>query len=132
MKRVYEHEIEVRWGDMDALGHVNNATYFTYFEQARISWFRALTRDAVMSRKQGPVMANASCEYRRAIVHPAHVVVEVLLGEPGRSSLPTGYRIRDALDASVEYATGASVLVWVDYETGKPVPLPDEVRTAAG
>ena len=116
---------------MDALGHVNNATYFTYFEQARISWFRALTRDAVMSRKQGPVMANASCEYRRAIVHPAHVVVEVLLGEPGRSSLPTGYRIRDASDASIEYATGSSVLVWVDYETGKPVPLPDEVRAAA-
>ena len=128
MKRVHEHPIEVRWGDMDALGHVNNATYFTYFEQARISWFRTLTGGAVMSRSQGPVMANASCEFRRPIVHPARVVVEVLVGPPGRSSLPTGYRIIDAAERTVEYATGASVLVWVDYATGKPVPLPDDVR----
>ena len=128
MKPVHEHEIEVRWGDMDALGHVNNATYFSYFEQARISWFRTLTGGAVMSRSQGPVMANASCEFRRAIVHPARVVVEVAVGEPGRSSLPTFYRIIDAADRTLEYATGASVLVWVDYTTGKSVPLPDDVR----
>ena len=128
MKPVHEHEIEVRWGDMDALGHVNNATYFSYFEQARISWFRTLTGGAVMSRSQGPVMANASCEFRRPIVHPARVAVEVAVGEPGRSSLPTFYRIVDAADRAVEYATGASVLVWVDYTTGKPVALPDDVR----
>ena len=128
MKKVHEHEIEVRWGDMDALGHVNNATYFTYFEQARISWFAALTGGRVMDQSQGPVMANASCEFRREIVHPARIVVEVLVGEPGRSSLPTGYRIVDAQDRAVEYATGASVLVWVDYKAGKSVPLPDAIR----
>lgn len=128
MKKVHEHTIEVRWGDMDALGHVNNATYFTYFEQARIAWFAGLAGGKVMDRRHGPVMANAACEFRRPIVHPARVVVEVLVGDAGRSSLPTAYRIVDAADPAVEYATGSSVLVWVDYSTGKSVPLPDGIR----
>lgn len=130
MKRVYEHELEVRWGDMDAVGHVNNAKYLTYFEQARIGWLDSLEVVA-MNRTRGPVMANASCEFRRAIVHPARLVVEVSVGSPGNSSLPTGYRIRDANDPGIEYAVGASVLVWVDYTTGKTVPVPDEIRALA-
>lgn len=130
MKPVFETEIEVRWGDMDAVGHVNNAVYFTYFEQARITWLDSLGI-AAMTHERGPVMANASCEFRRAIVCPARIRVEVSLGEPGRSSLPTGYRITDADDPAVEYATGASVLVWIDYKTGKSVDLPDAIRALA-
>lgn len=130
MKQVYEHELDVRWGDMDAVGHVNNATYLTYFEQARIGWLASIGAGAVaFSETAGPVMANVSCEFRRAIVHPARLRVEVTAGPAGRSSLPTGYRIVDARDPTVEYATGSSVLVWVDYRTGKSVPLPEELRS---
>lgn len=129
MKQVYEHELDVRWGDMDAVGHVNNATYLTYFEQARISWLASIDAGKVsVSEAAGPVMANVSCEFRRAIVHPARLRIEVTAGPAGRSSLPTGYRIVDAKDPSVEYATGSSVLVWIDYRTGKPVPVPDSLR----
>lgn len=130
MKPVYTHRLEVRWGDMDAVGHVNNATYLTYFEQARIGWFDSVEVVA-MNRSRGPVMANVTCEYRRAIVYPAQLLVEVSVGTPGNSSLPTGYRIVDASDPSIEYAVGGSVLVWIDYTTGKAVPLPDAVRALA-
>lgn len=131
MKPVHECELEVRWGDMDAVGHVNNAKYFTYFEQARIGWLESL-EVAAMNRRSGPVMATATCEFKRPILHPARIVVEVLVGTPGRSSLPTGYRIRDARDPDVEYASGTSILVWVDYTTGKSVNLPDAIRATAG
>jgi acyl-CoA thioester hydrolase len=131
MKLVYRHQMDVRWGDMDAVGHVNNAKYFTYFEQARIGWLDSLEVVA-MSRTRGPVMANAECAFRRAIIHPATIIVEVSVGTPGNSSLPTAYRIIDARDDSIEYATGASVLVWIDYTTGKATPLPDTIRALAG
>lgn len=130
MRRVHEIELDIRWGDMDAVGHVNNATYLTYFEQARIGWLAALGGRLAFSEAQGPVMANVSCEFRRPIVHPARLRVEVLAGEPGRSSLPTAYRIVDAADPSIEYATGSSVLVWIDYRSGRPVPVPDAVRAS--
>lgn len=128
MQQVFAHELDVRWGDMDAVGHVNNAKYLTYFEQARIHWLAALGGTVAFSEATGPVMANVSCEFRKPIVHPARLRIEVMVGAPGRSSLPTGYRIVDARDPAVEYATGASVLVWIDYRTGKTVPLPDAVR----
>lgn len=115
---------------MDAVGHVNNANYLSYFEQARIAWLDSLMTGA-MTREQGPVMANVSCEFRKPIVHPARIRVEVSLGAPGRTSLPTGYRIVDVADPAVEYATGASVLVWIDYRTGKSVPLPERIRALA-
>ncbi len=130
MKLVYEQVMDVRWGDMDAVGHVNNAKYFTYFEQARIGWLDSL-EIAAMNRTSGPVMANASCEFRRPILHPARIVVSMGVGTPGRSSLPTSYRIRDANDPELEYATGSSVLVWIDYTTGKSVLLPDGIRAIA-
>lgn len=130
MKVVFRQRIEIRWGDMDAVGHVNNAKYLTYFEQARVGWLESLVSGA-MSRSEGPVMANVACEFKRAIVYPASVIVEVALGDPGRSSLPTGYRIVDADDPALEYATGSSTLVWVDYEKGGSVALPGYVRELA-
>jgi acyl-CoA thioester hydrolase len=130
MKTVHREKITVRWGDMDAVGHVNNAKYLTYFEQARVGWLESLVSGA-MSRSQGPVMANVACEFKRAIVYPATVIVEVALGSAGRSSLPTGYRIVDADDPAVEYATGSSTLVWVDYGKGGSVALPEMIRELA-
>ena len=122
-QHVHTTEISVRWGDMDAAGHVNNSRFFSYFEEARVQWLKA-TLDASMFAEKGPVLAQAACDFERPVHHPATLHIEVYAEPPGQSSLPTYYTAR--LDASDDVvATGSAVLVWVDVETGKPVPVPD-------
>lgn len=122
--------IPVRWGDMDALGHVNNAVYFSYCEQARVSWLAQIGwGDSVSGQgRLGPVIVNASCEFLKPVVFPAEVEVCMYGGPPGRSSFQTYYEIRAAEAADTLYTTGHSKVVWVDHEAGRSTPLPDEVR----
>lgn len=121
--------LPVRWGDMDALGHVNNAAYFTYFEQCRIAWFDTLAPDLLESRI-GPVVVRASCSFRQRIVYPAELEVRMYAGETGRSSLPTLMEISTVEAPGLLLADGEVILVWIDTEAGKSVPLPEVIRDA--
>ena len=95
----------IRWGDMDALGHVNSTVYFRYMEQARIEWSLALLR--VLGGPAGPpmVIVNASCTFLLPLVYPGEVEVRMLLGVLGRSSVGSFYEI--ALNGET-YAEGAA------------------------
>jgi len=122
-------EVPVRWADQDTNSHVNNATYFTYFEQARILWFRRDEMNAVRPRYEGSVVATASCRYLRPIPYPETLRVLMYVGKLGRSSIPTYYEIHGT-EAHVKYADGEVVLVWIDRRTGKSLPIPEKVREA--
>jgi acyl-CoA thioester hydrolase len=117
----------IRWGDMDAMGHVNNTVYFRYMEQARISWFEGLIPEDEAWQSTGIVIVNASCNYKRPITYPGHVEIRVLVGDPGGSSVPTFYELRVDGDP-VPYADGAAVVVFVDMKTQKPARIPDDIR----
>ena len=117
----------IRWGDMDAMGHVNNTVYFRFMEQARISWFSALVPERQAWKATGIVIANASCNYKRPITYPGNVEIKLYVGEPGGSSVPTFYELRVGADP-VAYADGAAVVVFVDMQTQKPVRIPDAIR----
>jgi acyl-CoA thioester hydrolase len=121
-----EH-IPIRWGDMDAMGHVNNTVYFRYMEQARIRWFASLVPENEAWKSTGIVIVNASCNYKRPITYPGTVQVQVQVGPPGGSSVPTFYELRVDADP-VPYADGAAVVVFVDMKTQKPTPIPDGIR----
>ncbi len=121
--------LPVRWGDQDALGHVNNATYFTYFEQARIESFRRLL-PAGWQDDAGPILASIRCDFRRPVVYPATLVVRVYAGEPGRTSFPQTYELSVEGDLDTVYARSEAALVWVSRATGRPTPLPDALRAA--
>lgn len=127
---VHVTQIPVRWGDMDALGHVNNTVYFRYAEQARIDWLAAQGILDIVDVDEGPVIVNASCTFLRPITFPAVVEVRTLIGKPGRSSLPTFYEMRcvGAGDDATLYAEGAAKIVWWNPKTGKSLPLPDFIR----
>ena len=117
--------VPVRWGDLDSLGHLNNAVYLTLCEQARIEALGAL--DATDWDDAGPVVVAASLRYLRPITTPGVARVTVAFGEPGRTSLPTTHTV--ALDGADELAAEAEVtLVWVDHATGRPTPVPDALR----
>lgn len=124
---LHTSRVPVRWGDMDALGHVNNATYFTYAEQARIEWLGDVF-GGTWPEDGGPILASIHAEYRRPVQFRATVEVEVLTGDVGRSSLKQGYRL--LVDEEVVCEMEA-VLVWVSREKGRPTPLPDRLRLAA-
>lgn len=127
--RMLAHSIclSVRWGDMDALGHVNNAVYLTYFDQARISWWQQ-HRMFMPNMNTGPIIAAAECKYLKPITAPANLLINVYVGTGRRSSYTVYYEIFDNDHNDVMYATGSTVVVWVDYTLGKSVELPEEVR----
>jgi acyl-CoA thioester hydrolase len=117
----------IRWGDMDAMGHLNNTVYFRFMEQARISWFEALVPDTEAWQTTGIVIVNASCNYKRPITYPGTVEIRVLVGAPGGSSVPTYYELRVDADPA-PYADGAAVVVFVDMKKQKPVRIPESIR----
>lgn len=125
----FQLKLPVRWADMDVNAHVNNTRFFTYFESARLAWF-----ESVLAREprngQGPVVAQAACNYRRPIPYPETVLVNMYAGRPGRTSFTTYYDLLSEADPSVKYADGQAVMVWVHRATGKSLPIPDYVRSA--
>jgi acyl-CoA thioester hydrolase len=126
-KLIYTTRIPVRWGDMDAYGHVNNTVYFRYFEQARCEWIEQMGFQVSPNEATGPVIINANCTFLAPVNYPATVVVKMYAGEPGRTSVMTWYELfvegQDKL-----YAEGAAKTVWMDNATGRSVPLPDAIR----
>ncbi|NHX36223.1 MULTISPECIES: acyl-CoA thioesterase [Halolamina] len=123
----YETSLDVRFRDIDAMGHVNNAVYATYAEQARADYF-ADVLDQDLSEVSS-VLARIEIDYHRPIeLGDGPVTVAVSVPRLGESSLPMEYEIRTAegeLAASVE-----SVQVAYDREAGESVPLPDAWREA--
>lgn len=124
-----KHAIQVRWSDMDALGHVNNSRYFTYLEEARLAWFESLP-EPWYDDDTGPVVARAACDFRRPINGTGELLVTTRLGRPGNTSITLYSEITDAGGETV-YATGEVVVVWIDRRTGRSCPLPDSIRRQA-
>jgi acyl-CoA thioester hydrolase len=118
--------IPIRWGDMDAIGHVNNTVYFRYMEQNRVEWFEAMKFGVGVQHNETPVIVNASCTFMIPFTYPGTVECRMYAGHPGRSSLPTTYELRLVGDDKL-YAEGAAKIVWMNPATGKSVPLPEEI-----
>ena len=125
-KLVHVERIAIRWGDMDAMGHVNNTVYFRYMEQARISWFDTLVPQDEAWKTTGLVIANAACNFKRPINYPGTVEVRVLAGAPGGSSVATFYEL--LVDGEL-CADGAATVVFIDIEKQKPVRIPERIRS---
>lgn len=127
-KLVHSERMAIRWGDMDAMLHVNNTVYFRYMEQARISWIDTWGDSSGAGSEEGPVIATASCQFRRPLKYPGDIEIRVFAGRMGRSSLPTYYEIRRTDDPETVYATGDALFVWINNGTGKPVAFPEHLR----
>ena len=119
----------VRWGDMDAYGHVNNTVYFRYMEQTRVEWLEQMGSVVSPDNPVAPVIINAACTFLIPVNYPATLIVRMYGGEPGRSSVMTWYELLVEGDERL-YAEGSSKVVWMNPQTGKSVPLPDAVRAA--
>jgi acyl-CoA thioester hydrolase len=123
-KLLHVTHIPIRWGDMDAYGHVNNTVYFRFMEQARVEWVEAMNFP-VRPGGSGAVIINAACTFLIPMNYPGTVEVRTYGGPPGRSSVQTHV---DMLIDGTLYAEGSAKVVWMDTQTGKSVPLPDALR----
>lgn len=127
LSKIHELRFPVRWGDMDIVGHVNNATYFTYLETARMSWFLEIGCIPEPDGS-GPVMINAFCNFINELTYPCDIVAHQYLGAIGRSSFDVYATLERADNPGVICATGGSRIVWSDRRLRKATPLPVFLR----
>jgi len=130
-KFVHETTIPIRWGDMDAMGHVNNTVYFRYFEIARLDWIYKVC-GGWQGSTQGPVIVNAFCNFLRQLEFPGDVRARFYVTNPGRSSFDTYLTIERTDQPGIVWAEGGAKMVWIDYATRKSVPLPEALRAQIG
>jgi acyl-CoA thioester hydrolase len=124
-KLVHSVSVPVRWGDMDAQGHVNNTVYFRYMEQARVEWLESLRTHAGDINGLGSVIVNASCTFLLPLSYPGIVDVRMYIDPPGRSSIDSHYEL---WMSDRKYAEGSARIVWIDQRTQRSAPLPEQVR----
>lgn len=116
--------VEVRFRDLDSLGHVNNAVYITYLETARIKFYMELM-GAQPPTNLGMILAQITCSYHSPAYYGEVLNVGVRMTEIGNKSFVTEYRIEER-DTGRLVATAWSVQVSYDYHTGQTRPVPPE------
>ena len=126
-KLTLEMVIPIRWGDMDAMGHVNNTLYFRYMEIVRIEWLHKIGGKPDPAG-EGPVIVNAFCNFIKQLEYPGDVLARHYVGDLGRSSFNTYITLERTDAPGVICATGGAKTVWVNFPKQKSVPLPQDLR----
>ena len=125
----FHHRIEVRYADLDPQGHVNNARFLTFFEQARVSYLIQL---GLFSKDQsfldvGIIIADARVTFLAPVYFGQDVQVGVRVSRIGNKSMAMDYRVIDGTDGK-ELATGSTTIVAFDYRQHQTIPVPEEWR----
>ena len=124
---VFSHRLQVRFRDCDAMGHVNNAVYLTYLEEARFAYWRSIWGAEIGSPGTPTViLARAEIDYRKAATYGDVLEVRLALEKIGRTSITSTYEI--LTESGELIANARTVLVAYDYARAEPVPIADEVR----
>ena len=124
---VFESRIPVRWGEMDAVGHVNNAQYFRYMETARIDWFQSLGLLAE-GATEGPMIVNAFCNFYRQFQYPDEVLLKMYVSDARRATFETWALMESVAEPGVVRAAGGATAIWVDMAQQKATDLPERIR----
>jgi acyl-CoA thioester hydrolase len=120
----FHHRLQVRFRDCDLLGHVNNAVYFTYMEEARWAYWRELSGD--MPGRLPLILARAECDFIRPAQAGERLDIWLGTTRVGRTSFSIDCEMLDERGQLV--AKGKAVMVTYDYTAAKPIPIPDWCR----
>ncbi len=116
----------IRWGELDVLGHVNNAQYLRYFEESRTDWCESVGRP-LRNTGEGMILLKATVTYKKPVGYPAAVNVELRAGRIGNTSFDLINTLSIDGESGVA-AIGEFVIVWFDYVNNKPKSVPAEIR----
>ena len=122
MKNIFKIPINVRFRDIDGMGHVNHAVVFTYFAEGRLALFKEFSADSDFSVFSF-ILAHISCDYLRPITLNTQLSLEIWVREIGIKSFGLCYKLVDLSDESIIYAKGESVQVCYDYGENRPVAV---------
>ena len=126
MSTRFSIRVHVRFRDIDALGHVNNAVYFTYMESARTEYWMKLFELREL-REVNFIVAHAECDYKVAARFGDELEVSIWTSSIGNSSFVWDYEIHRSGSGQL-VASGKTIQVYYDYAQEKTLPVPDEVR----
>lgn len=130
-KLTFETRLALRWGDMDAMGHINNTLYFRYLEMARVDWLTSIGAPPQPSG-QGPVIVNAFCNFYRQLKYPGEVLAKHYVSDPGRTHFETWITLERADEPGVISAEGGATTLWFDAAANRALDLPDWLRAQLG
>ncbi len=116
-------DISVRFRDVDAMGHVNNAVFFTYFEEGRAVFLDKVL--GIVDPGDYPfILAHMNCDFIRPVKLGDRVLLEIWVDDIGKKSFKFKYRVSDRDDGNLEYAKGESIMVLFNYTENKTIPIP--------
>lgn len=119
--------IDVAWGDMDALAHVNNTVFLRWFESARIVWWERLGLSAGPDGI-GPILARTTIDYRQPVTYPDTIEVCAKTLRVGGKSATIGYKVKSSMQGGAVVAEGETVIVLFDYRHKTTVQIDDALR----
>ena len=125
----YKHKtpIQIRFKDVDAFHHVNNANHFTYLELARVKYFDDIAGQEMNWSKQGIILANAKVDYKLPILFKDKIFIYTKCSRIGNKSFELSYSIvKEKGGKEIVAAEASTVLVCYDYEKAQSIPMPEE------
>jgi acyl-CoA thioester hydrolase len=128
---IFKHKtpIQIRFKDMDALNHVNNANHITYFELARVKYFDDVVSEEVNWSEKGIILASISVQYKIPVLLKDKISVYTKCTRLGNKSFDLTYSlVKEMNEKEIELATGSSVQVCFDYRNQATTPIPESWR----
>jgi len=126
-KLVRTDRMSMRWGEMDALGHMNNVSYLRYFEEVRITWINSLDIEYRIGA-EGPILGTLTCKYLKPAIYPLEFEITTYIGRPGKSSFYMWHELYNANDPNERFAEAEAKMVWINIGAGRSCPMPDWLR----
>ena len=121
-------EMPVRWGDMDARGHVNNTIYYRYFESSRIALFQSLKiYEEPTTVRIGPILSFQSCYYKAPLTYPDTIYIGAKIINIEESKIIIKHSLMSK-KLNRKAAEGEAHIVWFDYENQKKAIIPDDLK----
>ena len=117
----------MRWGEMDALGHMNNVSYLRYFEEVRIMWIDSLGIE-YRTGSEGPILGTITCRYVKPAIYPVEFEITTYIGRPGKSSFFMWHELYNAVDPTDRFAEAEAKMVWIDISASRSRLMPDWLR----
>jgi acyl-CoA thioester hydrolase len=125
-----ELALPVQWGEMDAMGHVNNAVYFRWFESARIVYFERLGWLAIQQESgNGPILHSTNARFRAPLTFPDTVTVGARVSDLQADRFTMEYEVRSGRLGGAVAASGTGLIVAYDYRSLAKAPLPREIAS---
>jgi acyl-CoA thioester hydrolase len=126
-KLVRTDRMTMRWGEMDALGHMNNVSYLRYFEEVRIMWIDSLGIQ-YRTGNEGPILGTLTCKYVKPAIYPVELEITTYIGRPGKSSFYMWHELYNADDSTERFAEAEAKMVWIDISASRSRPMPEWLR----